>query len=237
MAFRDQLLRTLGAAQPVLDVPGVLVAGSEIPNLLEPDAASTLVVSEDVDVAIPVGAHAAVKERLSELVGLVRSASEPSVWLPVDPSRMIELNFVGRDEDISTAGETYLLEDGELPLLVFGPLSLLEPGEIRIVDGVRIPLPRPAGLLLEKLVTDRTAEKGDRDLLVVLGLLLSCDAAALDEATSRYALLPAELRHAVRSNLTVLSLMAPRAGMPDPTVHRARVSAFLDRLDRAVDDD
>jgi hypothetical protein len=48
----------------MLDEAGVLVVGSEVPNLLEPDAAATLVVSQDVDLAIPVERHATVKERL-----------------------------------------------------------------------------------------------------------------------------------------------------------------------------
>ncbi len=47
VAFRDRLLSTLKAVQTVLNVPGVLVIGSEVPNLLQPDAASTLVVSQD----------------------------------------------------------------------------------------------------------------------------------------------------------------------------------------------
>jgi hypothetical protein len=54
VTFRDRLLGTLRQLQPVLDVPGVLVVGSEVPNLLQPDAASTLVVSQDVDLALPV---------------------------------------------------------------------------------------------------------------------------------------------------------------------------------------
>jgi hypothetical protein len=42
--FRDRLFATIRAARPVLEVPDVLIVGSEVPNLLEPDAASTLVV-------------------------------------------------------------------------------------------------------------------------------------------------------------------------------------------------
>ncbi|MEM9696727.1 MAG: hypothetical protein AAGA56_29590 [Myxococcota bacterium] len=57
---------------------------------------------------------------------------------------MIELNFIGRDEDVRTADETYFLEDSRLPLIVFGPLSLLEPGPILEVERVRIPLPHRA---------------------------------------------------------------------------------------------
>ena len=40
------------AATPTMG--GVLIVGSEVPNLLQPHAASTLVVSQDVDVALPV---------------------------------------------------------------------------------------------------------------------------------------------------------------------------------------
>jgi hypothetical protein len=42
--------------------------------------------------------------------------------------------------------------------------------------------------------------------------------------------LPAELRYAVRSNLTVLSLMQSMDGMPDPKDQRARIAALLARL-------
>jgi hypothetical protein len=48
MPFRDRLMATIAAARPVLEAPDVVVAGSEVPNLLQPDAASTLVVSQDL---------------------------------------------------------------------------------------------------------------------------------------------------------------------------------------------
>jgi hypothetical protein len=57
LTFRERLLATLRAVEAVLEVDGVLVADSEVPNLLEVDAASTLVVSQDVDLAIPVAVH------------------------------------------------------------------------------------------------------------------------------------------------------------------------------------
>jgi hypothetical protein len=44
--------------------------------------------------------------------------------------------------------------------------------------------------------------------------------------------LPPELRHAVRSGLTVLSLLEPRSGMPDPRPQRAAVAAAIRRLER-----
>ncbi len=81
MTFRERLLATLRAVEPILDVQGVLVAGSEVPNLLEVDAAATLVVSQDVDLAIPVGVHDEVKARLDQITRLVPSPDEPSVWV------------------------------------------------------------------------------------------------------------------------------------------------------------
>lgn len=54
MTFRDRLLATLERMKPVLEVPGVMVGGSQVPNLLEPGAESTLVVSQDVDLVVPV---------------------------------------------------------------------------------------------------------------------------------------------------------------------------------------
>ena len=232
MSFRDRLLETLRRAEPVLSVPGVLVGGSEAPNILEKNAASSLVVSEDVDIIVPVARHAEVKSRLGALRGLRQSAEEPSVFLPDSPD-LIELNFVGSDPDAARLGEAYVLEDAVLPLLVFGNLSLLRPGEPIVVDGLRIPVPRSAGLMLEKLVTDRSGMKGDRDLLVVLGLLLVSERADLDELVQVYQTLPAELRYHVRANLSLLSLLEPVPGMPNPTPHRARLATLLSALDAA----
>ena len=124
-----------------------------------------------------------------------------------------------------------MLEDDELPLLVFGALSFVESGSEITVADTRVRLPRPAGLLLEKLVTDRTGEKGERDLLVALGVLMTASAAEVEELCGLYQHLRPELRHAVRANLTLLSLIAPRPGMPDPGPQRASVAALLRRFD------
>lgn len=229
MAFRDRLLATIRAARPILEDPGVLIVGSEVPNLLEPGAASTLVVSQDLDVGVPVDRHAAVKRRLPELDDFRPSADEPSVWTPRSPD-LLELNFVGMDASQDPA-EAYVLEDDQLPLLVFGALSLVSPGAEVELAGTRVRLPRLAGLLLEKLVTDRTGEKGERDLLVALGLLTTASPADLDELEAAHRRLRPELRHTVRSNLTLLSLMEPRSGMPDPRPRRAEVAALLRRLE------
>jgi hypothetical protein len=87
--------------------------------------------------------------------------------------------------------------------------------------------------MLEKLVTDRTGEKGDRDLLVALSLLTTMGPADLDEFDAACGRLRFELRYAVRSNLTILSLLEPRIGMPDPRPQRSSVAAVLQRLDAA----
>jgi hypothetical protein len=228
MSFRDRLLATIRAARPVLEDPGVLVVGSEVPNLLEAGAAATLIVSEDLDIGVPVDRHAAVKARLPALRAFRQSAEEPSVWVPTSPD-LLELNFVGMDPTKDPA-EAYVLEDDRLPLLVFGSLSLVSPGAVIDFEGERVRLPRPAGLLLEKLVTDRTGEKGERDLLVALGLLVTAGPADLAELCDAYGRLRQELRHTVRSNLTILSLLGPRAGMPDPRLRRTEVSEVVGRL-------
>jgi len=229
--FRRRLLRTLGAVQPVLDEPGVLVVGSEVPNLIEPNAAATLVVSQDVDLGVPVHCHAAVKERLRDVQHLHPSVDEPSVWIP-DTSELIEVNFIGMDSALQDATEVYIIEDNELPMVVFGALSLVRPGPPVTVEGLTIPVPRLAGLLVEKLLTDRSAEKGARDLLVALALLTLAREDDLAEVDETYAHLAPEHRHAVLSNLTLLSLMERRPGMPDPGPHRARIAALLRRLER-----
>jgi hypothetical protein len=231
LTFRERLLATLRAVEAVLEVPGVLVAGSEVPNLLEVDAASTLVVSQDVDLAIPVAVHDDVKARLDRITRLLPSADEPSVWVPrPEASELIEVNFIGLDPAILDPIDTYEKPDDRLPLMVFGPLSLLSAGTIVEIDGLRIPLPHAAGLALEKLVSDRTGEKGDRDLLVVAGLLAQMKAHELDEVERLYRTLSAELRHQVRSNLSILSLLDARPGMPDPRPQRPAVDALLQRL-------
>lgn len=228
--FKTRLLKTLRVMQPVLREPGVLVAGSEVPNLLQPDAASTMVVSQDVDIAVSVGSVQAIKERLRGIKGLAPSRDEPSVWLPLVPG-LLEVNFIGMDDQ--RPGETYVWEDSELPLLVFKHLSWLRPGRVLELGDLRVPLPRPAGLILEKLVTDRSGEKGDRDLLVALGLLLTCSDPDLQEMAQIHRDLDPEDRYAVRSGLSTLSLLEPRPQMPDPIPHRGLIARVLAALEKA----
>jgi hypothetical protein len=232
VTFRERLLATLRAVEPILDVRGVLIAGSEVPNLLELDAASTLVVSQDVDLAIPVSVHDEVKARLDQITRLVPSPDEPSVWVPrSETAELIEVNFIGLDPAIVEPMDTYERPDDRLPLMVFGPLSLLTAGSVVEIDGLRIPLPQPAGLALEKLVSDRTGDKGDRDLLVVAGLLANMTPLDLDQLERGFLGLSLELRHQIRSNLSILSLLDARPGMPDPRPQRPIVDALLHRLE------
>jgi hypothetical protein len=231
MAFRDRLIATLRLAQPVLDVPEVMIGGSQVPNLLEPEAASTLVVSQDVDIVVPVGRHAEVVQALARVRGLAPAPDEPSVWVPTGDPVPLEVNFIGLDPDISDTAESYVFEHDRLPLLVFGLLSLLREGRELVVGDVHARLPRPAGLLVEKLLTERAGLKGQRDLLVALGLLLVAEEADLEEVVRIASSLPAAQRGALQSALVVLSLAQPLDGMPDPAGARDRVARLLDRLE------
>lgn len=231
-AFRDRLIATLRAVQPVLDVPGVVVVGSEVPNLIEPDAASTLVVSQDVDIAIPLSVHDDVLRALSSVTGLVASKEEPSVWLPTDEA-LIEVNFLGVDPSVDDATESFPFEHSTLPLMVFGALSWAPRARTIEVEGVRVPLPSLAGLLLEKLATDRSGLKGDRDLLVALGVLLGMTEADHVELETRLSALSTTAKRNLTANAGLLSVLGPSPGVPDPTAHRARILALLARVERA----
>jgi hypothetical protein len=211
-------------------VPDVLIGGSQVPNLLEPGAASTLVVSQDVDIVVPVGRHLSVKAALEEIEGYAPSAAEGSVWLPDSPDRL-EINFIGSDPTLRETADTYALEDEELPILVFGLLSHLRPGPRLEIEGLSLPLPRPAGLLIEKLLTDRSGLKGERDLLVALGLLLVAQPADLDELAASFAELEPDQQRGILSSLALLSLLKPLPQMPDPTTARDKVDLVARRLE------
>lgn len=222
-------MATLRALEPVLRVPGVMVVGSEVPNLLPPGAASTLVVSQDVDVCVPVEAHAAVRDQLDAVVGLAPSAEEPSVWVPLREG-LIEAKFLGSEAGAARIGEAWVLEDDRLPRLVFGTLGVLDDGLESNVDGIVVPLPTATSLALEKLLTDRSGEKFDRDLLVVAGLL-SAGGVDEDELVRRVGTLAPEHRWSVRANLAALSLLPDRAGMPPVGPHREVIARLVGRLE------
>jgi hypothetical protein len=85
--------------------------------------------------------------------------------------------------------------------------------------------------LIEKLLTERGGLKGERDLLVALGLLLVSQPADLDELAAIYTTLDDQQRSAMLGNLAVLSLMKPIPEMPDPTTARAIVAQLVRRLE------
>lgn len=82
----------------------------------------------------------------------------------------------------------------------------------------------------KKLLTDRTVEKGVRDLLVVAGLLATGSGDDEEELVDLCLGLNAESLHAVRANLTMLSLIPKVANMPDPAPQRERVARILAAL-------
>jgi hypothetical protein len=230
MRFRDRLLASIRAMQPVIEIPGVMVGGSQVPNLLEPDLAATLVVSQDVDLVIPVSRHADVKKALEALRGYTQSSDEPSVWLP-DDEQLLEMNFIGLDPSLRESSDTYVLDDERLPLLVFGLLSHLQEGELLLVGDVRVRLPRPAGLLIEKLLTERAGLKGQRDLLVALGLLLVSRCDDVEEIAERFSALSDEQKKTVIGSLAILSLMGSVPDMPDPGRAREEIAGLIERLE------
>ena len=98
------------------------------------------------------------------------------------------------------------------------------------VEGVRVPLPRPAGLLMEKLLTERSGLKGERDLLVALGLLMTSSEPDVDEFADLFRRLSADTRTMLLANLALLSLMEPLPEMPDPHRGRELIEALIVRL-------
>lgn len=127
--------------------------------------------------------------------------------------------------------DSYVLNDDRLPLLVFGLLSFLRQGPDLVLTDLRVPLPRPAGLLLEKLLTERSGLKGERDLLVALGLLLVSGNGDIDEFASEVGRLRDDQRRTVMANLALLSLLRPLPGMPDPTEAREVLASLIRRLE------
>lgn len=212
----------------MLECKAVMVVGSQVPNLLEPGAAATLVVSEELDVGVPVHRRPELKEQLDELHSFAPSPGAPSVWSPLEPG-LLALRFAGIDVALRPRA-AYVLADERLPLPVLGSLSLLSAGARVEVEGTRLLLPRPAGLFLEKLITDRTGDDRERDLLVAFALLVVAGPGDLDEVDRSYRTLPEEQRRAARSNLELLSHLAARSGMPDPTPRRAALETLHRRL-------
>ena len=230
MDFRTRLIRTLEAAEALLKVPGVIVIGSVVPNLLQAEGAPALVISEDVDLGVPISRHHELREALDRLQDFEASSTEPSVWLP-RREELIEVNLVGMVTSQEKISDVWILEDPDLPLLVFGTLSLLQPGRIVEIENLRVPLAEPAGLFLEKLLTERSQHKGARDLLVAAALMQVMSNEDWKFVEAHYLCLPKDLAHHIRSNLSILSLMEGVKGMPDPAQQRTMIAELLSRLE------
>jgi hypothetical protein len=71
----------------------------------------------------------------------------------------------------------------------------------------------------------------------VAGLLATMGESDLDDVFVTIARLSPEGRHAVRANLTVLSLIESRRGMPDPVGARPHVTRLLARIEGSTRDE
>ena len=166
MTFRDRTSHvSCSARHQALDPPERSGRSRGCPR---GPAKSTTGRSRISNLGVLVDRHAAVKERLDELREFEPSADDPSVWTP-RAAGLLELNFVGMDPAQDPA-EAYVLEDDRLPLLVFGALSLVSRGAEIEIGGTRVsPCRAPPACCSRSSITDRTGEKGERDLLVALG--------------------------------------------------------------------
>jgi hypothetical protein len=75
VSFRDRLLATLRAARPILGAPGVLVIGSEVPNLLQPGAALRHAVRSNLTILSLLGPRDGMPDprtRRAEVLTLLR---------------------------------------------------------------------------------------------------------------------------------------------------------------------
>lgn len=230
VTFRSRLLATIEASRPLLDLPGAMIVGSQVPNLLEPGAASTLVVSLDLDIAVSVSDLAEVVRLLAGLDSFRPSPEEPSVLVPRQPE-LLEINLLGSDPMLLDPLDAYQASHEALPLLVFGGLALLAPAEQVMVDGRTVPVARSAGLLIEKLLTDRSGEKGERDLMVALASTLVGGPDDRREAVRLYRSLTPDHRYSIRANLALLALLPSREGLPEPVRHRGIIVELLEQLE------
>ena len=134
--------------------------------------------------------------------------------------------FTPRRQPMAIAVEGNTPDDG---LMALQRIAIQVPD--LVLTDLRVPLPRPAGLLLEKLLTERSGLKGERDLLVALGLLLVSRSEDIDELASEVESLRDDQRRTVMANLALLSLLRPLSGMPDPTEAREILASLMRRLE------
>jgi hypothetical protein len=86
-----------------------------------------------------------------------------------------------------------------------------------VIDGLRIPLPQPAGLALEKLVSIVLARRAIATCSWLPACLRTWNPASSTSWCNR-------------SNLSILSLLGVRPGMPDPRPQRSTIDPLLERL-------
>ncbi len=229
MEFAERLLMTIKDISDLF-IDGVIVIGSEAPNLFSFYEKSPVIVSKDIDLGVDVKAHNGLKEKITGLQTFKISEDEPSVLTPLGPQ--LEVNIVGIDRRLTDISESYVLEDSRLPMMVLGNLSLIEPGQVINIAGINVPMPKKAGLLLEKLLTERSGIKGERDLLVALALLLIINEQEKTEFLMSYGKLDPELRQQILTNLTLLSALPPHHAMPDPRPCRQMIFEFIQRIEK-----
>ncbi len=226
MGTESALLETVKAARSLIEIPDVLVVGSQVPNLMQPTGSDLLVVSRDLDLAVTRQAIPDVKACLPTLTHFAPSSSEPAVLLPKS-GNLLEVNLLGLDRDCE---RSYIREDPDLPLVFFGSLSLLKTGPRLVIAGVTVQLPECASLLLEKLATERSGRKGDRDLLVAAGLLGLMRQPEIDRFELLATCADEELRYHIVSNLAILSMLPDVEGMPSAAARRQEISDLVRRL-------
>ncbi|MEW5692344.1 MAG: hypothetical protein AB1765_03500 [Candidatus Hydrogenedentota bacterium] len=168
ISFRTKLLNTLKILKDIL--PHTIIIGSEVPNLIRINKKVDLFVSEDIDVGIPVLKFKIIKSGIKRLLKKYYvSRDEPSILCP-KTNELLEINFLGIDKNLDDLDDVYIFRDGLVSFIVFGTLSLIKGKKVSI-NGMKVILAEPASLLVEKLLTERSHIKGERDIIVA-GLLL-----------------------------------------------------------------
>jgi hypothetical protein len=189
-SFKDRLMATVLCLPDVLGDDGFIV-GSEVPNLylLQRGLPGRgLFVSQDVDVALSMES---TSQRIRALEDWKSSDDEPSILLPVDATKHMEINLLGIDPEFSLDEVAVHRRGG---YVIFGTLGLIQKTTLAL-DGVKIPVASLSTIALEKLATARSGIKGDRDLHVALMAIELMDAeehVSLKEMIHR---LPDEYRH------------------------------------------
>lgn len=224
--FRDKLLATVKALLPALGKDGWIV-GSEVPNLhllARRPRARGLFVSEDVDVAF---SRRATAHRIRRLPGWKAAPQQPSVLLPKDASRHIEINLLRLDPDLPLDEAAVDREGG---FVAFGTLNLLRPERIRI-GGFYLPVASLASIAVEKLATARSGPKGLRDLEVAFLAIRLLDAEGRKEVAREVRALPEEFRRHAAANAAALYAEAAAGRRRASEREREALRALLDEED------